>query len=277
MMTDDTRIAVSRIGRVALLQLGAPIVEHAHPQAHVLMKFDGPDGAFLVDGVECPLTDDRVVLVDPWVSHAGVPGPGERATRILALYIDILPPDAMRPRRPTRLFASSSGRCDAALRHIVHAFGRQLLDETVSEADMQRLFAAVDGRYRCTLGRDPGTAMDFRIRRVLAHINKKPDLALNASACASLAGLSRSRFFELFRQSMGVSPRLYWNALRLDTAINDLCASSTSIKVLSEELGFSAPAHFTRFFQQHIGSSPRALRRGIRGLNGDRARPAELA
>jgi AraC-like DNA-binding protein len=265
-MIDNARIAVSRSGRVALLQLGMPIVEHAHPQAHVLLKFDGPDGAFLVDGVECPLTDDRVVLVDPWVSHAGIPGPGQSATRILALYIDIAA-GAASMRRPSRRFAGASAPLDSALRQSADRVARRLLDETVNEDDVERLFAAVDGHYRRVPCDNSGTAVDFRIRRVIARIREDPDLALDADACASLAGLSRSRFFELFRQSTGVSPRLYWNALRLDNAINDLCASSTPIKALSEELGFSAPAHFTRFFQHHLGSSPRALRRGACGFH----------
>ena len=86
-MTGTARIATSQFGRIAVLRLGAPIVEHVHPHAHVLIKLSGPDGLFEVDGVNCPLRDDTVVLVDPWAPHAAPAAVSGSVTNILALNI----------------------------------------------------------------------------------------------------------------------------------------------------------------------------------------------
>jgi transcriptional regulator GlxA family with amidase domain len=66
----------------------------------------------------------------------------------------------------------------------------------------------------------------------------------------------------LFREYIGVTPRLYSNTIRLERALDRLSRSRTPIHQLSRSLGFRAPSHFTRFFVDNFGSTPRAYRRG---------------
>ena len=76
-------------GRVALLDMDAPLIGHAHHHCHILIKAGGADSAFNVRGERAPLTDESAVLVNAWEHHAyehDAP-PGQR-TLILALYIE---------------------------------------------------------------------------------------------------------------------------------------------------------------------------------------------
>ena len=88
-MSSAVKIFQGRFGRVALLDMDAPLVGHAHHHCHILIKAGGADGAFSVRGERAPLTDDSAVLVNAWEHHAYEhrAAPGQR-TLILALYIE---------------------------------------------------------------------------------------------------------------------------------------------------------------------------------------------
>ena len=88
-MSSAIKLFQGRFGRVALLDMDAPLVEHAHHHCHVLLKAGGADSGFLVRGERQPLTDATAVLVNAWEPHAyqhDLP-PGQ-STLILALYIE---------------------------------------------------------------------------------------------------------------------------------------------------------------------------------------------
>jgi AraC-like DNA-binding protein len=74
------------------------------------------------------------------------------------------------------------------------------------------------------------------------------------------AGLSRAQFFRLFETSLGVSPKLYLNVVRMERALDAVMREDTPLGELSERFGFPEPAHFTRFFRDHAGVSPREFR-----------------
>lgn len=265
-MTETTRIAVGQFGRIAMLRLGAPIVEHAHPHAHVLIKLNGPDGAFQVDGVECPLRDDTVVLVDPWSPHGAVAAASHSVTNILALNIALdHDPDSRAAARPARqqVFGEHCRDLDGPLRAMIDDFRQRMVADRVNRSDLERIFAAVNHRYRQRHRHGPvSSLLDYRIRRAAAWLGEHPG-QFDATACRDLAGLSRSRFYQLFRAETGISPRLYSNALRLEAAINCLLSQTVHIKDIAQTLGFSTSGHFTRFFQHHTGTTPRDFRRGL--------------
>ena len=75
--------------------------------------------------------------------------------------------------------------------------------------------------------------------------------------------MSRSHFFRQFKRSIGVSPQHVIDQERIAYALKALGSSSVMLSKLSAELGFSAPAHFTRFFVQHLGCTPSQFRRSL--------------
>ena len=104
-MSTALRIAHGAFGRVALLDMDWPLVRHAHPHCHVLLKVEGADTQFVVGDTVCPLTNDSTVLVNGWQPHSYVHHPERPRTVILALYIE-----------PEWLMAFRPGGPQAALR-----------------------------------------------------------------------------------------------------------------------------------------------------------------
>lgn len=274
-MSLDPRILVGRYGRVAILELGGDIVEHAHPQGHGLIKIGGPDRTIIVAGREYVLRDDTVILLKPWVLHAGAASDAQASTRVLAVHIDL--PRFAAHHRLARSSAGTAARYGACqpirgdLREAALRLERHLTcgDATPDEADelFHLLFATYGIADLADVAVEAGR-VDYRIRRVVARIRADPMLARDVAACTRIAGLSRPHFFQLFRQSTGVSPRVFGNSLRLEAALERLSSSSAPIHAIAEALGFSAPSHFTRFFLHHLGSTPTAYRHGVHGMAG---------
>lgn len=262
-MTPDPQIVVGRYGRVAVLDLGSDIVEHAHPQAQGLIKIDGPDRTILVAGRRHILCDDTMVLLRPWVPHGGLASDGA-STRVFAVNLE-LPRDAAR-MLVQRGKDGACQRIDPNLRKAAAYLEQRMArgQATAGDADeLLRCFSATWDAANVTEERVQAPRVDFRIRRVIDHIRAAQTNAQNVDVWVKVSGLSRPHFFHLFRECTGVTPRLYANSLRLEHAIDWLSNSSAPIHTVAEFLGFSAPSHFTRFFFHHLGSTPRAYRHGV--------------
>ncbi|HEY6833096.1 MAG TPA: AraC family transcriptional regulator [Pseudolabrys sp.] len=268
-MAPDPHILVGRYGRVAVLELGSDIVEHAHPQAQGLIKIDGPDRTILVAGRRHVLRNETMVLLRPWIPHGGLASVGA-STRVLAVNLDLPYERARRGR--ARAQRSPDGVChcmEPNLREAADYVKQRLARGEATAGDADELLRCFSMTCASAEFAEVGTQaprIDFRIRRVIDHIRTAPTDAQNVDVWVKISGLSRPHFFHLFRQCTGVTPRLYANSLRLEYAIDRLSNSSMPIHSVAESLGFRAPSHFTRFFLHHLGSTPRAYRHGVRAF-----------
>lgn len=253
-------------GWVVLLQLDSSVIEHAHPYEQALIKVGGPDREILVGDDKRLLTDDNFIVVDPWVPHGGMPAITSEPTHMLAINLDTLCGRNSPARRFIAPRKTSLGNhtITRELRqqadHLCHSILRGHATYEEVRAIIHALGLLEHARGAPADSRD---IPDYRIRRIVSNIHSDPTLVRDIDTCAEMAGLSRPHFFHLFRENTGLSPRLFANSIRLETAINWLASPSVPIRSIGEALGFSAPGHFTRFFQRHIGVTPRAFRRAL--------------
>jgi AraC family transcriptional regulator len=263
-VSDFIRAHQSEIGRVTLFEIAPPVGEHAHPHVHFLFKASGADRGLLVDGKRVMMTERRCIRVAPWVRHADDLDAVDQAARIVALYID---PDWFANRYP---FGPDPNNASVmvtdAMRGLVGeiawrlgaatAFNSNTLEASVAEL----IDLATDSCLRQE-GARADRATDFRIRRAIWIMKENPHLWHNFDDLARQVGLSRSRFFEQFREAIGVPPAMFASGLVVERAIRDLMFSDRSIVEISEELGFSAQSNFCRFFKDKVGFPPSDVRR----------------
>ncbi|WP_029002654.1 helix-turn-helix domain-containing protein [Azorhizobium doebereinerae] len=273
-MSNALRIACGTFGRVALLDMDQPLVRHAHPHCHVLLKVEGADTAFTVGDSMVPLTDRTAVLVDGWEPHAYVHDPSRPKTIILALYIE---PDWLKTFRPgwaasgvPGFFEQPCGEISPRIRHLSHDLAAEMMTRpeatAVHEALLADLMIAVVERFTAwrsfssIRALDGQLRMDWRIRRVVEGMRANLAEDVDAASLARGAGLSRAHFFRLFEASTNVPPRIYLNSMRIEAAVSAVVGENDNLSDISERLGFSAPSHFTRFFRDHTGVTPSAFR-----------------
>ena len=102
---------------------------------------------------------------------------------------------------------------------------------------------------------------DWRIRRAAASMRAETRRGAALDMFAKEAGLSRAHFFRLFESSIGLPPKAYLNLIRMEQAVDAVLNQSASVCETSNQLGFTEPAHFTRFFRNQAGVSPREFRK----------------
>lgn len=274
-MSTALRIAYGGFGRVALLDMDRSLVRHAHPHCHVLIKAEGADTAFAVGDRRIPLTDHQAVLVNAWEPHAYVHDPAKERTVILALYIE---PQWLRSIQ--RNWAASSGpgffdqpagEVTPRIRSLAMDLATVMVSDPAGRATQEQLLSdlmiCVIERFTAwrTFARSlalsaDNHSFDWRIRRAVELIRATPSTGICVDTLAREAGLSRAHFYRLFQRSTQVSPHVYLNVVRMELAVKSVVNSSDSLAVLSDSLGFAAPAHFTRFFREHAGVKPSEFR-----------------
>lgn len=279
-MTSALKLFQGRFGRVALLDSDQNLVMHTHPQCHVLIKADGADTQYQVRDQRVSLDEDTLVLVNAWEPHAKVHPPGQARSTVLALYIDpdwLAGMDVNLSVAALRgFFPAPCGRLRPHIRALADRLVRETFESSVDGAGQIRWetalfelmmsviyeFSAWRDRmeiYRASLR----CLSDARISRAIAFMKQHLGSRQSFDEIARHCSLSRPHFFHLFRQCTAVSPAIYLNTLRMESAFGRLPGNGTTINDLSDSLGFSEPHHFSRFFRQNLGIPPSAYRRQV--------------
>jgi AraC-like DNA-binding protein len=280
-MSIALRIAYGPFGRVALLDMDRSLVRHAHPHCHVLLKVEGADTQFVVGDRVYPLTDDGAVLLDGWKPHSYTHNPDQPRTLILALYVE---PHWLKEFRPgwaasgaPGFFERPYGEVSPRIRRLAMTLAADMMARpeclTANEETLSDLMIAVIERFTPWRSfpnsiRGMNTSIcDRRIRRATEIMRSQKGSSANVETIARQAGMSRAHFFRLFESSIGVPPRVYLNAMRMEDALDAVLHQDVSVGEIGNRLGFPEPAHFTRFFRDHAGVSPREFRNVSRLVN----------
>lgn len=102
---------------------------------------------------------------------------------------------------------------------------------------------------------------DERINLALSLIENHPMREkFSESELAKSCSLSLNQFARLFQREMAKSPFQYYDERRLELARHALNDTAMPIKEIAYELGFSSSPHFSNWFKDKEGRSPRAWR-----------------
>lgn len=274
-MSTAVRIAYGDFGRVALLNMDRSLVRHAHPHCHVLLKVEGADTAFSVGNDLVPLTDTNAVLINAWEPHAYVHVPKAATTVILALYIEPqwlqLIHKGWASSSAPEFFERPSGEVSPRIRRLTMDLAERMVHDPSGRAAHEGLlselmistierFAQWRRGAAVSLVASAGKhGLDWRIRQALDTIRKQPS-GVTMDQVAKEAGLSRSHFYRLFQRTVDVTPLVYMNVFRIELAVRSIVDTADSLARVSDNLGFSTPSHFSRFFREHAGVAPREFR-----------------
>lgn len=101
---------------------------------------------------------------------------------------------------------------------------------------------------------------DYRIVRLLAHLDAHPERREPLENWWKFCGLKRTYFHELFLRETGLTPKAYHHNLRMKRASQLLQESNLSVTAIAEKLGYPSIHPFTRHFSAYFGVSPRQYR-----------------
>jgi AraC-like DNA-binding protein len=107
---------------------------------------------------------------------------------------------------------------------------------------------------------------DHTLSRALAAIHAKPERDWTVDLLAREAGLSRSRFAELFTARLGMPVARYLAEWRLQKARKLLSDTRLSVAEIAHRVGYESLPSFTRRFTRQFGIGPGRFRRDGLGL-----------
>jgi len=93
------------------------------------------------------------------------------------------------------------------------------------------------------------------LHRALAAMHDQPSRAWRIEDLAAIAGVSRSRFMELFREVVGTTPSSYLTEWRLALARRALVRGDR-VKSIAAHVGFGSAAAFSRAYTRRFGHPP---------------------
>lgn len=96
---------------------------------------------------------------------------------------------------------------------------------------------------------------DEKLRRSLEAIHQRLAEPWTLEALAELAGMSRARFAERFKEVVGATPMEYLLECRLNLA-RTLLRRGQAVKAIAASTGFAGTSTFVRAFRRSMGMSP---------------------
>ena len=103
---------------------------------------------------------------------------------------------------------------------------------------------------------------DGRLARAIVAMHDHPGRVWSTQDLATEAGLSPSRFSELFSQQLGESPISYLRRWRLTLARQDLMRGDR-VDAVARRYAYESPEGFTRAFRKAYGYAPVSLRKSV--------------
>ncbi len=95
-----------------------------------------------------------------------------------------------------------------------------------------------------------------KLAPALIHLQEYAFEDINCGELAKLCFLSTSRFYEMFKEELGMTPLEYRNELLIKRAKTLLSAGDISVNEVALSIGFENTAYFSRFFKKQVGISP---------------------
>jgi AraC family transcriptional regulator len=96
--------------------------------------------------------------------------------------------------------------------------------------------------------------------RILDYLHTHWQEPVSLATLAALVDLSEFHLQKMFKQSVGCSPALYQQEIRVQSA-KDRLASTLRLGDIAMDCGFANSAHFSRVFRQHVGMTPSEYRK----------------
>ena len=114
--------------------------------------------------------------------------------------------------------------------------------------------------------RSTDTSHSIAIRRANLHIAHHLGEVVDFQSLAKSLGMGYTIFRRRFQQYNGMAPLEYQIALRLRRATHLLKSSDVPIAQIASDTGFRSAAYFSKFFHEHVGTSPIQFRRHAANL-----------
>lgn len=105
----------------------------------------------------------------------------------------------------------------------------------------------------------------IKIKKVIRWMNHNFDKTIEIDALVAMSEMSRTLFFNKFKNETGVSPIQYFINIKLDSSRLILSTTTLKITEIAAMLAFYDEFYFSKMFKKRFGISPTQYRRKYSG------------
>ncbi len=95
-----------------------------------------------------------------------------------------------------------------------------------------------------------------KLDKLITYLKRNIDKPLTLKQISEKSLISVAKIRKLFYDKHTCAPMQYFNQLKLEAAIELMCNTALSYSEISERLGFSSPAYFSKLFKKKMGMPP---------------------
>lgn len=129
---------------------------------------------------------------------------------------------------------------------------------------LHQLLGDLYGRI-CAFGMAPQSAQ-ARLERTLEVMRNNVNMHVSIQELAAIAGMSHGYFALQFKRHTGMSPRSYFNHLKIAKACEYLSGTDAKVEHIAGLVGYDDPFYFCRLFKRLVGKTPTEYRRAPTGF-----------
>lgn len=270
-MKDKVSTVMGSFGRLSAGAFSRSVSSHSFREPSVLFHLGGAELIMTMGDRVLPFRPGEMLLIEPWTSHARTVTSNE-SSKLVMLLIEPswLDPGANGDPGFDFGFRQNLATIEPDMREQLDALSALMFDQPMARLEtiqmkIEQLIELIHIRHN--IRRHHGhrrSSIDSRVQQAFESLRSSAIQGVKIESLAAGSGMSRSHFFRQFKRSIGVSPQHVIDQERIAYSLKALGSSSgVMLSKLSAELGFSAPAHFTRFFVQHLGCTPSQFRRSL--------------
>jgi len=137
--------------------------------------------------------------------------------------------------------------------------GRQAILDRQIEIIIILLLRDLMDENRLDIGLLAGLA-DTKLAKAINAMHAEPEKHWSLEELATKAGMSRARFANSFRTTVGITPGHYLTEWRLGIA-RSLLSRGKTVQLVADTIGYSNASALSRAFITHLGISPSAWRK----------------
>lgn len=264
-------VYLGEFGQIFITEIKHNLVRHAHAQVQLIFCLSETDAAIEIKGKSHTLTINKAVCINPFESHRLVKK--AKLLNLRALIINL-----------------EESWVDSALKSIEHplifnnptieldANTKKAITKLISEVEEQKEHGEANIKIAIVMLLEELTKkllfpkrvnsqkirrklIDYRLRQCIELMKKNLNGQISIEDLSSKIGLSKSRIYELFQKECNAPPKIIWNSLRVNKAIEIIVKRKTALKEVAIELGYSSSANFSRSFRAAMGFSPTMLKK----------------
>lgn len=271
MYTEGELVTLARSlpARVIVIETDEDVPASRRDEAQLLFLTHGR-ATIVVDDEESVLDAQGMLFAN---ARAQVEIDPDGTVQLVALRLDLRRLTEEADDRSFRVNTAAAAN-PAATRPLAHLLAR-IVKLNSSDGEQNRfktaslLYALVDEltRRHTAVPADASRATEkhrARLRSLLRYIDEHYAEALTLAKVAQHEHLSAPYLSAFFKEHVGTTFSAYYNALRLDRAVDDLVTSDESVEAVARRNGFRDPRAFVKVFKKRYGLLPSQYRKGER-------------